>query len=112
MHSIDVITCQVAWWMVSSDKFWGVNISDIYRDWASVDFVQPHLVSVMLVAWSPPRLGLLKLNFDGNCVQELDLAGYGDVIRNISGESMISFAGPFPNGSVLEVELYSLWRGF
>lgn len=40
------------------------------------------------------------------------LASYGGVIRNDTGETVISFAGPMPNGSVIDVELHALWRGF
>lgn len=51
----------VAWWMVGSAKFRGVSILDICRDWASVDYVQPHVVFVPSVQWPPPDLGLLEL---------------------------------------------------
>lgn len=77
-----------------------------------MDFVQPHLDPVLPVAWSPPGLGLLKLNFDGSCVRELDPTGFGGVIQNSSRQTLISFIGPLPNGFVLNVELFALWRGF
>lgn len=55
--------------------------------------VMPNLVSSMQVPWSPPDLGLLKLNFDGSCVRERGLAGY--IIRNEFGETRISFLSQF-----------------
>lgn len=63
------------------------------------------------VAWSPPASDILKHNFDGNCVCELGLAGYGGVIRNDSGDTLLSYAGPLSNGLMLDVELYASWRG-
>lgn len=45
-----------------------------------MDFVQPHLYPIVSVAWSASELGLLKLNFDGSCTQDLGLASYGGVI--------------------------------
>lgn len=63
------------------------------------------------VPWAPLSVGLLKLNFDGSCRCEAGLAGYGGVNRNDSGSTMLSFTGRFPNGFVIEVELFALWRG-
>lgn len=56
-------------------------------------------------------MGFLKLNFDGSCVQETGLASYGGLILNGFGGTVLSFAGPLHNGSVLDAVLYSLWRG-
>lgn len=55
-------------------------------------------------------MGLLKLNFDGSCVQEVRLAGFRGIIWNGFVGTVLSFAGPFHNGSVLDADLYSLWR--
>lgn len=63
------------------------------------------------VPWAPPDVGLLKLNFDSNCMREVGFAGYGGVIQNDLGFTVLSFAGPILNGSVIEVELFTLWRG-
>lgn len=49
-----------------------------------------------LTSWSPPELGILKLNFNRSCVCDLGLAGYGGIIRNGSGDTLISFVGPLP----------------
>lgn len=64
-----------------------------------------------LIPWVPPPSGLLKLNFDRSCKREIDYAGYGGVITNELGNTLISFAGLLPNGSVIEAELFALWRG-
>lgn len=44
-------------------------------------------------------------------MREVGLVGYGGVICGHSGCTALSFNGPFPNGSVIEVELYALWWG-
>lgn len=109
-HLIVVIKNRVAWWLVRSGEFRGITISNICRGWESVDHFFLHSVSLRSDAWSPPEMVLLKLNFDGSCVHELVLAGDRGIIRNGSGGTLLSFAEPLPNGSVLDVELYALWR--
>lgn len=32
--------------------------------------------------WSPPELGLLKLNFDGNYIQNCDMAGFCGMVKD------------------------------
>lgn len=59
----------------------------------------------------PSIYGIIKLNFDGSCVYDRSLGGYGGIIRKEFGETRISFASPRPNGSIIEVELHALWRG-
>lgn len=39
---------------------------------------------------------------------EIGLAGYGGVIRNDLGSTVLSYAGQTPNGSIIEVELFAL----
>lgn len=63
------------------------------------------------VPLTPPDSGLFKLNFDGNCMREIGSVGYGGIIRNDLGSTMPSFSGPISNGSVIEVQLFALWRG-
>lgn len=63
------------------------------------------------IPWSPPPVGLLKLNFDGSCMSEVGRAGYGGAISNELGNILRYFAGPLPNGTVIEEELFALWRG-
>lgn len=58
-----------------------------------------------------PTMGLAKLNFDGSCVRDKDKAGFGGVIRDPSGLSLVSFAGSLPECSAIEAESFALWRG-
>lgn len=98
--------------MCASANFKGVSVSDLCRDWASVEFITNRKVSQPQVPWSPPTEGHLKLNFDGSCISYIGKAGYGGVICNDVGFTVLSFAGPLvPNGSVNEAELFALWRG-
>lgn len=111
MHLLDIIKLRTAWWIVESEKFKGVSISDVCRDWASVDLIIHRHVIRPHVPWSPPGDGHLKINFDGSCLCEIGLAGYGGVICNAVGSIVLSFVGSIANGSVNEAELFALWRG-
>lgn len=44
-------------------------------------------------------------------MHEIGLAGYGGVICNDVGSIVHSFAGSISNGSMIEAELFALWRG-
>lgn len=91
-------------------KYRGLSITDLSRDWASADQDLQQSQSRPSFPWSPPPTRLLKLNFDGSCKREEGLAGYGGLISNNSGLSLLSFAGPIQHGTVIEAELFALWR--
>lgn len=90
----------------------GIRISDICRDWASVDLRRVVSPLIRKVSWCSLEVDLLKLNFDGSCMREYGLACFGGVIRELSWEIRLSFVGPFSNGSMIDAELHALWRGY
>lgn len=42
---LDVIKARVAWWLMGSEKFRGISITDICRNWVLVDLVVTHMAS-------------------------------------------------------------------
>lgn len=96
--------------MLGANPGKGVRISNICRDWTSVDLVKANVPSFSSVPWQPPELGYLKLNFDGSCTRKSGLAEFGGVIRDHLGMSRSPFAGPLTKCSAIEVELHALWR--
>lgn len=85
-----------------------MNISDICRDLASVEFGKLDSDSPQPASWHTPELGFLKLNFDGNCVQECALAGYGGVIRDHTGEFGLLLLALSPIAQLLKLNYMPL----
>lgn len=45
----------------------------------------------MVLGWSPPEFGFVKVNVDGSCLGNPGKAGFGGVVRNHGGQWMTSF---------------------
>lgn len=58
-----------------------------------------------------PPLSKLKPNFDGSCIWDRRMEGFGGLIRNHLGDECLTFEGPLQGGSAIDAKLQALWRG-
>lgn len=62
---IDLIICEVASWVLVKDKFKFCSLNDMMRDWMACFLDVLGRVDPLALMWSPPQVGLFKVNFDG-----------------------------------------------
>ncbi|CAL9017353.1 unnamed protein product [Prunus brigantina] len=63
------------------------------------------------LAWTPPEIGVLKLNVDGSLMRNSGSIGAGGVIRDHLGNWIGGFAVNLGKGQILEAELWGLFFG-
>lgn len=82
---------------------------DICRVWDSVDLSSFLSGLVSSVAWTSSEVGLSQAQFWWKLYQWPWFSRFWGCDSRCCAP-LISFAGPFPNGSVFYVELHALWR--
>ncbi|GLJ49536.1 hypothetical protein SUGI_1050340 [Cryptomeria japonica] len=63
------------------------------------------------IRWKAPLVGWLKLNFDGACRGNLEVFGYGVVIRNSEGKLLFGIYGAMGVATNNEAEIRALVEG-
>lgn len=92
---VDSIVWTVLAWASRDKAFHGVFMYDIYMSWEVYFRGGASLRCVHPSSWLPPPNGLFKLNFDGNFIEDIRKGGYGGVIKNSMGDTILSFQGLF-----------------
>lgn len=80
-------------WVTALQSFSRINVSDLERLWTACGPAVP-LKLDRQPDWITPPSGQLKLNFDGSSNTEMNVAGYGGVIRNSNSKEVFSFLVP------------------
>lgn len=65
----------------------------------------------MLIAWSAPPAGWIKINTNASVHGTSRLATVGGVLRNSDGEWLVGFASNLGSCTVLAAELWGLCHG-
>lgn len=104
------IKFQVATRVSVLPEFKGTSIDSMMSSWSETVLSSPWSTK-FLPRWSPPILGVLKLNVDGSARGNLGLTGIGGIIRDSSGSSLLSFSGLSGFCLVNEAKLLALRMG-
>lgn len=105
---IDSITRELGSWCFISKEFYGLSISDFLRDGVSSISSCPPREDVVAGSWTPPPLGILKLNFDSASKGNPGPAGLGSVVRECNWAVLRACVGPFEYCDSLKTELFGL----
>ena len=88
---ISKVTWRIVEWAMVGKEFSNSNHNDILYNWEPCLGVGLLKVRIS-ITWSPPPLGLLKLNMDGASRGKPRPAAIGGVLRDCKGNALIIFS--------------------
>lgn len=88
-------------------------IQNSYRDWflANQTTTDRPPRNQVLLSWSPPPHGTLKLNIDGSRIGTTGHIAAGGLLRNCHGDWVGGFSANLGTGEILLAELWALYFG-
>ena len=84
-----------------------------YHDWFAANIITMNrpTKNQVLLSWTPPSHGTLKLNIDGSRIGSTNCIAAGGLLRNHNGDWIGGFTANLGTGEILLAEMWALYFG-